>query len=444
MPPKKFNPEKLMKSKPVSLGLNIGQKMSAIKRLQNEIKEMQKQNESLQKQIDEFEEASITTIKHYREQIDSKTTQMNELKNKALKLKEETNAKIQEMYDANEKAKDDVSKENEEVLKKIEATEKQMGIILEFEQNKQSIQAEIEDYELKIDQKKKSTEDQIEKDKKDNEEAEQRIHQENKQKLENEKNKYYMQLIATTDQASLNNIQKRNNLDSDLRSLEEMHQKYSSKIQDCEKKNNKLRDTIEQLHRDQLIDESAEQSKQIAALQKEIADTKVQLKEMAKKAKDEHEEQTKKRKEEAEEMELKIKEQQDLLDHKLQQIASLRELTLVVLSYRSQLEAEFITVLGEVIYEVAQRENPGVALTQSRATRKLSMTNSAASSAASSVRGRQKGKEININSILSKFTKEDRLSVLQRFMEAVQTSVENKSETDLSQRSTLSSPPTQN
>ena len=285
MPPKKFNPEKLMKSKPVTLGLSIGQKMNAIKVLQNEIAQIQKQNEGLQKQIDESEAHSIEVIKHYREEIDAKTTEMNNLKNKALKCREETKAKIQDMYHQNEIAKENVKKENEVILQKIEETEKQLNIIYEFEQNKQKILADIEDFELKIDQKKKSTEDQIEKDKKDNEEAEARILQDNAQKLENEKNKFYTQLISTADQAVLLHIQRRNNLDSDLRSLEEMRQKYLSKIDDCQKKNAKLRDTIEQLHRDKLIDESAEQSKQIAALQKEINDTKAQLKDIAKKTK---------------------------------------------------------------------------------------------------------------------------------------------------------------
>ena len=427
MPPKKFNPEKLMKTKPVSLGISIGQKMSAIKVLQTEIAQIKKQNDGLKNEINEMEGKSITVIKKYREEIDAKTTEMNDLKNKALKLREETKAKIQDMYKRNEEAKENVSKENELILQKIADTEKQLGIITEFEQNKQKIQADIEEYEQKIDQKKKSTEDQIEKDKKDNEEAEARILQENQQRLESEKNKFYTQLISTADQAVLLHIQRRNNLDSDLRSLEEMRLKYLGKIDECQKKNEKLRETIEQLHRDKLIDESAEQSKQIATLQKEINDTKAQLKDIAKKTKEEHQDLQKKRSDEAEEMDLKLREQQDLLDHKLQQISSLRELTLVVLSYRSQLEAEFITVLGEVIYEVAQRENPGITLSQSRATRKLSMSNSAASSAASTVRSRApKGKEISINHTLAQFTMEDRLTVLQRFMERVQNSVEGK------------------
>lgn len=426
MPPKKFNPEKLMKQKPVALGNIVGLKMNAIKEVESDIKRMKEENIKIQQQIDKYEAESIEVIKEYREQIDAKTTTMNELKNKAQKLREETKAKIQELYKENEKAKQNVSKENDNILEQIAETEKKMQVILEFEQNKQKILDRIQSYDDQIEQSKKTTADEIEKDKQDNIEAEARVRQENEIKLENEKNKFYALQISTADQAVLLHIQRRNNLDSDLRSLEEMRQKYLGKIDDVEKKNAKLRETIEQLHRDQLIEESADQSKQIAALQKEIAASRAQLKEMTAKTKQEHEQQDNQRKAEAEDMDLQLRQQQDLLDHKLQQIASLRELTLTVLSYRSQLEAEFITVLGEVIYEVAQRENPGVQLMQTRATRKLMMTNSGNTSAASMRRKETGGKEISISHTLAQFTMEDRMTVLTRFMERVQNSVEGK------------------
>lgn len=417
------------KSKPVDLGNIIGLKKNAIKEAEQDIEKLKAYNKNLNEQIAKYDADSIEVIAKYRKEIDAKTATMNELINKAQKLREETKAKIKELYDENDKAKQNVSKENDNILEQIAETEKKMQVILEFEQNKQKILDRIQSYDDQIEQSKKTTADEIEKDKQDNIEAEARVRQENEIKLENEKNKFYALQISTADQAVLLHIQRRNNLDSDLRSLEEMRQKYLGKIDDCEKKNAKLRETIEQLHRDQLIEESADQSKQIAALQKEIANSRAQLKEMTLKTKQEHEQADNQRKAEAEDMDLQLRQQQDLLDHKLQQIAALRELTLTVLSYRSQLEAEFITVLGEVIYEVAQRENPGVPLMQTRATRKLMLTSSGNTSAASTRAKEQTGKEISISHTLSQFTMEDRITVLTRFMERVQNSVEGKFDT---------------
>ena len=127
-------------------------------------------------------------------------------------------------------------------------------------------------------------------------------------------------------------------------------------------------------------------------------------------------------------MELNFKLHQDMLDHKLQQISALKKYTEKVLKYRSFLEAEFITVLGEIIYEVAQRENPDVKLMQSRATRKLSMASSNAESVPESARTESKMKEISINHTLAQFTMEDRMAVLQRFIERVQSTVDSTNE----------------
>ena len=428
MAPKKFNPEKLMKQKPVSFGSNISGKMSTIKELQSEIEKIKNQNSEIQKQIEKYEAESLETIKKYREIIDAKTTDMNDRKNKAEKLRAETEQKKRELLDENERAKENVRIENDKICDEIKTIEQALQVIHDFEQNKQKILDSIQHFEDQIETTKKTTEDEIEKTKMNNAAAEARFISQNEIELENAKNKIYAQLIASTDQAVLLHIQRRNNLDSDLRSLEEMREKYKSKIDDREKQNAKLRETIEQLHRDQLIDESAQQRKQIATLKKELDETRRQLKENSAKTKMEHEEQDAKRAEEANKMELSLRLQQDQLDHKLQQISALRELTLTVLSYRSQLEAEFITVLGEVIYEVAQRENPGVQMGQSRATRKLSLTSLANTSALGTVRAAPKGKEVSINHTLSQFTMEDRILVLQRFIDRVQASVEEKTE----------------
>lgn len=428
MAPKKFNPEKLMKQKPISLGNNIGGKISVVKELQSEIEKIKKQNSEIQKQIEEYESESLETIKKYREIIDAKTTDMNDRKNKAERLRAETEQKKRELLDENEKAKENVRIENDKVCEDIKTIEQALQVIHDFEQNKQKILDSIHHFENQIETTKRTTEDEIEKTKANNAAAEARFISQNEIELENAKNKIYAQLIASTDQAILLHIQRRNNLDTDLRSLEEMREKYKSKIDDREKQNARLKDTIEQLHKDQLIDESAQQRKQIATLKKELNESRRQLIENSEKAKIEYEEQETKRAEEANKMELSLRLQQDQLDHKLQQISALRELALTVLSYRSQLEAEFITVLGEVIYEVAQRENPGVQISQSRATRKLvstSLTNSAASGTLKNV---QKGKEVSINHTLSQFTMEDRIMVLQRFIDRVQASVDEKNE----------------
>jgi len=426
MPPKSFNPERAMKMKPVSLSPKTTTKISSIKDLQSEIEKIRSDNEQIAKQIEQYEKESLDMIAEYRLKIDMKTTTMNAHKKKSEVLRGETENKKKDLIAQNEKEKKKIRDENDEISRKIVDSEKSLQTINEFEKNKMQISEKIHNLESDIEKLKRNTEDEIEEIIKETAAVEARANELNKIRLEEKKNEQYIAEINSDDQAKLMHIQRRFNLESDLQSLKQMQSKYEVKIKERENHNAKLRETIEQLKHTQLITDSAEQSRQITALQKELQQARSQLKQSSEKSKQERQEAEKKRNEEAKKMELGLKHQQDLLDHKLQQIAALRELCFTVLSYRSQLEAEFITVLGEVIYEVAQRENPDAVLSQSRATRKLSMTSSSASSAEGSVRAPIKGKEISINHTLALFTMEDRITVLQRFIDRVQGTVDQK------------------
>lgn len=422
----------LNSSKPVSFPQEVGNKCSTIEELRKEISHIEKENEEIQKQINDYEKSSLDDIQQYRATIDTQTSTINAIKHKIEDVYTEMNRKKKQLRDDNEAKKDAISQEKAEVEKDIDTLSAQLEVIRKFEEEKEAIAAEIQAKEAAIEEKKKefeeskiqtekATKDLIERGLKANEEA-----------IEKCKEDYYDELLSNTDQAILLHIQRRNNYENDMLSLQEMFRDYTEKIQSREEANAKLRETIESLKRDELIKRSADQRQNITALKREVKNSKAQLNELIEKSKAVIEQSEKDREEEAKKMELSLKYQQDKLDHKLQQIAALRELTLTVLSFRSQLEAEFITVLGEKIYEVAREKNPDQRV-ESRATRKLTLsTPSSASSVNGSSRIPKVGEmnstrkplpklnsQISINHILAQFTLEDRINVLQRFMNRV-------------------------
>ena len=409
-------------SKPVVVSPDVGDRANAIAALRKECEKIKRENEELQRKIDSYEDDSIKTIEQYRTEIDDRTLKTNETIHQIEGVIQEKDDLIKKMHDDNEAKKQQVYAEDAQICDEIEDCKTKLEIIRKFEEDKESIQQEINRKEQSIEDEKRNFEEMIETAKKTTQDLFERNAKQNEENLEKEKENYYDFLLRTTDPAVLLHIQRRNSYENDLLDLRDMYSDYTEKIASRRIANAKLRETIKQLKRDELIQRSAEQRKNISALRKEISVTKDQLKNMNSKFKEEREKNEKEWQEEASKLEIALKHQQDQLDHKLQQISALRELTLTVLSYRSQLEAEFITVLGEMIYEVAQRENPGQKMLQSRATRRLSMSSSSQESRAP----RQlKAKEISINHTLARFTLEDRFTVLQRFMDRVHGEVED-------------------
>lgn len=408
---------------PASLSLEVGNKSNKIEELHNECKQIQEQNEKIQKEIDDYEKESLKIIQQYRAQIDEKSTTINMIKHKIDDLYTEKNSKIKELNDENEARKQKVFEEDKQLIEDIEAKKAALEVIRQFEIDKESIAKDIQEKEAAIENEKKKHEENVENQRRMTKEASERAIKQTEEKLQQAKEDYYDLLLSQTDPAVLLHIQRRNNYENDLFSLQNMFTDYSEKIRAREEGNAKLRETIEQLKRDELIQRSADQKQNISTLRLEVNAARQQLNTLVTRSKADREQSEVERQEEAKKIELALKLQQDQLDHKLQQIAALRELTLKVLSFRSQLEAEFITVLGEMIYDVAQRENPGQKTIQSRATRKLSMASSSASSQQSQ-RISFRNKEFSINHVLAQFTLDDRLTCLQRFMERVQGGVE--------------------
>ena len=410
-------------SKPVVVSPDVGDRANTIAALRKDCEKMRRENAEIQRKIDEFENDSIKTIQQYRTEIDDRTLKTNETIHQIEGVIQDKNDLIKKMHDDNEEKKRQVFAQDAEICAEIDSCKTQLDVIRKFEEDKDSIAQEIARKEQSIEDEKRNFEEMIETAKKTTQDLFERNAKQNEESLEKEKENYYDYLLRTTDPAVLLHIQRRNSYENDLLDLQDMYTEFSEKIASRKSANAKLRQTIKQLKGEDLIQRSAEQRKSIAALRKEIAVTKDQLKNMQSKFKGEREKNEKEWQEEANKIEVALKYQQDQLDHKLQQISALRELTLTVLSYRSQLEAEFITVLGEMIYEVAQRENPGQKMLQSRATRRLSM--SSTSSQASRGPRQLKAKEISINHTLARFTLEDRFTVLQRFMDRVHGEVDD-------------------
>ena len=404
---------------------------SAVEELRKEIDQLEEANEILRKEIKQFEDDSLSDIQSYRTTIDGQTSTVNKIKHKIEDVINEMNNKMQQLRDENEAKKDGISQEKAEVEKEIEQLTEQLEIVRQFEIDKDSIASEIRAKELAIEEKKKEFEESKNQTEKATKDLIERGQKANEDELVRFKENYYDELLSNTDPAILLHIQRRNNYENDLLSLQEMFKDYSEKIEAREQQNNKLRETIQSLKRDELIKRSADQRQNINTLKKEVAQSKQQLNEIIAKSKVTLEQNEKEREEEAKKMEKSLKDQQNNLDHKLQQIAALRELTLTVLSYRSQLEAEFITVLGEKIYEVAREMNPDQRI-ESRATRKLSMASSSASSMGSRMlTSKTKARnQISINHVLAQFTLEDRIDVLQRFMSRVHGEVDENTRAD--------------
>jgi DNA repair exonuclease SbcCD ATPase subunit len=409
-------------NKPIVVPPEIGNKANFIEQIRNECAKIKRDNDEYRAKIEKYEQDSIKMIKQYRAEIDERSSKTHETIHQIEDLYEERNEVIAKLRSDNEKAKKQVYEEDAEVCREIEEYKAQLEVIRKFEEDRPSIQEDIELKEQSIEQEKRSHEAAVETTKKTTQDLLERNAKQNEETLEKEKEAYYDHLLRTTDQAILLHIQRRHNYENDLLSLRDMYQDYTAKIESRKEGNERLRETIESLRSKELIDRSADQRHTIAELRSEVNSAKDALKALQAKTKKDIESGEAQRKEETRKVELALKLQQDQLDHKLQQIASLRELTLTVLSYRSQLEAEFITVLGETIYDVAQRENPGQKFVQSTATRKLSLSSS---SSDTSVRGDTlKRKELSINHTLAQFTLDDRYAVLQKFMDRVHGEVE--------------------
>lgn len=247
-------------------------------------------------------------------------------------------------------------------------------------------------------------------------ENEKRILKQNEEELERAKEDIYAKLIDSTDQSKLLHIQRRNNLDNDLLSLQNMYTEYLDKIQKRKEANEQLTETIAQLRKDELIEASATDNHEIQTLKSEIHSNEKAISQFNKKVEKDRVVTDQDRKEEIRQLELSLKQQQDNLDHKIQQINSIRELTSNVLAYRSQLEYEFLMVLGESIYEVSSRVESDTAtfLTSAKITQSSSSSRSLAAN-----------KRISVPYVLSQFTTEDRVNVLQRFLDKVQRNGEN-------------------
>lgn len=408
-------------SKPVVVAPDVGDRANTIAELHKECEKITRENEEIQKKIQQFEEDSLKMIERYRGEIDDRTLKTNETIHQIEDLRQDTADLIKKMSDDNEAKKRELFQEDAEICREIEECTTHLGIIKKFEEDKESIAQEIQKKEQSIEDEKRNFEELIETAKKTTQDLFERNAKQNEESLEKEKENYYEYLLRTTDPDVLLHIQRRNSYENDMLTLREMFAEYTEKIASRKTANAKLRETIKQLKRDELINRSAEQRKNVTTLRKEVNTAKEQLKTMQAKFKQERVKNEKEWQDEASKIEVALKHQQDQLDHKLQQITALRDLTLTVLSYRSQLEAEFITVLGEMIYEVGQRENPGQTMLQSRATRRLAMT----STGSRPQTGNRKAKEISINHILARFTLEDRFAVLQRFMDRVHGEVED-------------------
>jgi hypothetical protein len=399
----------------ITLPPEIGNKASTVEQLSNECHKMQRDNAELQAKIASYEQDSIKVIEQYRAEIDERSSKTHEVYHQIEGLYEDKRLTIEKMRAENEKAKERVYQEDALICKEIEIMSAQLEVIRKFEEEREAIANDIASKEQSIEDEKRSHEAEKERLKKTTHDLLERTAKLCEDTLEREKEEYYDHLLRTTDQAILLHIQRRNNYENDLLSLREMYQDYTEKIQARREGNSKLRETIEQLKSGELINRSADQRKTISDLRQDLAASRDQLKLLQTKSKKDRETRDKERADEVTRMELSLKLQQDQLDHKLQQIAGLRDLTLRVLCFRSQLEAEFITVLGEVIYEVSQRENPGQTSLQSVATRKLSMTATEDQRGAAAFRQNT----FSISHVLAQFTIEDRYRVVQRFMDRV-------------------------
>jgi hypothetical protein len=402
--------------RPVTLPPDIGNKANCIDQISRECQKIQSDNMILTQQIQSYERDSIVSIRQYRAEIDERSTKTHEVLHQIEALFEEMRGNAAQIRAENEKAKEIVAQEDATIRQEIETCQAQLEVIRKFEEDKESISKDIMLKEQSIEDEKRRHDQDKERAKKTTHDLFERNAKQNEETLEREKEGYYDHLLRTTDQAILLHIQRRNNYESDLLSLRDMYQDYTEKIQARKEGNAKLRETIEQLKSKELIDKSAEQRKEISDLRREVSVSREQLKALQAKVNAEKEARDKEREDETKRMELSLKLQQDQLDHKLQQISALRELTLKVLKFRSQLEAEFITVLGEMIYEVSQRNDPAHRTGPSRATRKLSMSSS---SEGSQMVEPVKGSAISITHALAQFTVEDRIAVLERFMERV-------------------------
>jgi hypothetical protein len=411
MPPRRVG----LPFRTITLPPEVGNKASTIEQLTNECRKIESDNKELLAKIAAYEQDSIKIIEQYRADIDERSSKTHEVVHQIEALYEEKNAVIEKARAENEKAKAVIYEEDRQICQEIESLEAQLEVIRKFEEERESIAQDIASKLQGIEETKRDHEVQRAATKKSCHDALERSAKQCEEILQREKEEYYDHLLRTTDHAILLHIQRRNNYENDLLSLREMYQDYKQKIQARRDSNQKLRETIAQLKSAELINRSADQRKTICDLRKELTVSREQLKFLQTKSKKDRESHDHERVEEATRMELSLKLQQDQLDHKLQQIGGLRDLTLKVLCYRSQLEAEFITALGEVIYEVAQRENPGQTSIQSRATRKLSNIPIEPQKWAAAFRQNA----FSINHVLAQFTIEDRCAVLQRFMDRV-------------------------
>ena len=162
MPPKAFNAEKAMKSKTININPKISSKINAVRELQIEIEKIKEEKKILKEKIEKYEKDSELIIFEFREKIDEKTTKMNLHKKNSEFLKKETEIKKLELISQNEKEKEKIKKENEEIIEKINESEKSLKTILEFEKNKIIYMEKIQNLEADIERIQKNTKDDIE------------------------------------------------------------------------------------------------------------------------------------------------------------------------------------------------------------------------------------------------------------------------------------------
>lgn len=471
MPPKGKD-QSSIKSVPAVQSKGVSSRLSIIQDLKKEILRIEKENEEYQKQIDEKEKESLIVIQDYRSRIDDETTKINKFKQNIKNLYDERDKLIQKFISDNEIAKQKARDEDKRIQDDIQKIQASLDIIHTFEENQEKITTAISDLEKSIDSEKRQHEDSIEQIKKKTALNLQRNEKDNQDKLQKAKEEYYNKLIDETDQAVLLHIQRRNNLENNLLSLQEMYSEYTAKIAQRKGENIKLQEAISLLHKDDRINSSAEYHSQIIKLQKGILQSRQQLTQIKAKNRAEHKSLEESRAQEIKQIDLALRLQQDRLDHKLQQIQALRELTLTVLSYRTQLEAEFIRSLGEVIFEVGERlnnENQQIeqhigrqlvfsSSSSSQTTGHLNSTNNkgglftgpnavqtrqsqpmfnASTTLKASLKGENysalKQKRLHgqsINHILANFKLDDRITVLERFIERVQGSQTNTQDSE--------------
>ena len=111
---------------------------------------IKRENEELQRKIDSYEDDSIKTIEQYRTEIDDRTLKTNETIHQIEGVIQEKDDLIKKMHDDNEAKKQQVYAEDAQICDEIEDCKTKLEIIRKFEEDKESIQQEINRKEQSI------------------------------------------------------------------------------------------------------------------------------------------------------------------------------------------------------------------------------------------------------------------------------------------------------